>query len=282
MLTKQAVKNSRDGCTAYRWFYNDSALAEQACIGEWLSTDMSLQAWAEANKATGQDLIDPGEIRSICSPVDADTEVWAAGVTYLRSREARMEESETADIYDKVYAAERAEIFFKSVGWRVCGTEQPIRIRRDSEWNVPEPEVALVMNAKGRIVGYTAGNDVSSRDIEGANPLYLPQAKVYDGACAIGPAIVAVTEPSELEQIAISIDIERGGRTIFAADTSTGKMKRSMPELADWLYREISFPRGSMLMTGTGIVPADDFTLQVGDRVAINVGLLSLINEVQS
>lgn len=283
MLSKHAMTESDGSTRAHRWYFRGAPLAHHTSLGDWLSTDLPLDRWAKGNLESSQASSPVGDtLQDELAPVDDDTEVWAAGVTYLRSREARMEESDTADIYDKVYDADRAEIFFKAVGWRIAGSGQPIRIRRDSKWNVPEPEVTLVINAAGQIVGYTAGNDVSSRDIEGANPLYLPQAKVYDGSCAIGPRIVPISTPEELANIPLSVRIHRGGKSVFAAETSTAKMKRNMTELAAWLYRELSFPRGSMLMTGTGIVPPDAFTLEIGDRVAIQVGDLSLTNEVRS
>ena len=193
----------------------------------------------------------------LLAPIEERQEAWAAGVTYLRSREARMAESDSADIYDRVYDAERCEVFFKAAGWRVAGDGQPIRVRRDSSWNVPEPELCLVINAAGEIVGYSAANDVSSRDIEGANPLYLPQAKVYDGSAAIGPAIV-LDGPDAMRELPIEMAIERDG------DEGA----------------ELSFPYGVFLMTGTCIVPPDDFSLDAGDSVSIRVGELELTNPV--
>jgi 2-dehydro-3-deoxy-D-arabinonate dehydratase len=213
------------------------------------------------------------------APVESAQEVWAAGVTYLRSREARMAESDTADIYDKVYAAARVEVFFKAVGWRVMGAGQPIRVRADSSWNVPEPELAVVINAQGRIVGYTAGNDVSSRSIEGENPLYLPQAKIYDGSCAIGPGIV-LADADDMRALPIRLSITRAGKTVFDGDTSTGQLKRTVEEIAGWLTRELSFPRGVILLTGTCLVPEDAFTLASGDTVRVQVGELVLENPV--
>lgn len=214
-------------------------------------------------------------------PIEHGQEVWACGVTYLRSREARMHESDTKDIYDKVYTAERVEVFFKAAGWRVMGPGQPVRVRRDSEWNVPEPELTLVLNRFGEIVGYTAGNDVSSRDIEGENPLYLPQAKVYDGSCALGPGIV-LAEPGALGDVRVAMRIERGGERVYEGETSTGQLKRTPEEMAGWLTRELAIPRGAFLMTGTGIVPPDDFSLASGDRVVVQVGDMVLDNPVTS
>ncbi|MDX1432101.1 MAG: fumarylacetoacetate hydrolase family protein [Gammaproteobacteria bacterium] len=212
-------------------------------------------------------------------PIEHDQEVWASGVTYLRSREARMVESETKDIYDKVYTADRVEVFFKAIGWRVMGPGQPVRVRSDSRWNVPEPELTLVLNRFGDVVGYTAGNDMSSRDIEGENPLYLPQAKVYDGSCALGPGIV-LADAASLGAIPIVMQIERGGECAFEGETSTAQLKRTPEEMAGWLTRELAFPRGVFLMTGTGLVPPDDFSLSAGDRVIVRVGDLVLENPV--
>lgn len=209
----------------------------------------------------------------ILAPI-GDQEVWAAGVTYFRSRTARMEESKDGGggaFYDRVYDADRPELFFKSTAKRVVGPKQPVRIRKDSLWNVPEPELALLISASGQITGYTIGNDMSSRDIEGENPLYLPQAKVYDGACALGPAILVTNDPLSPDT-AIQLRIERGGAVAFSGETSLAQMKRTLPELAGFLFRELSFEHGCFLLTGTGIVPHDEFTLQSGDTVHISIG----------
>ena len=216
---------------------------------------------------------------SLQPPVEPDQEVWGSGVTYMRSRQAREAESEAADVYAAVYEAERPEIFFKAAGWRVQGHDQPVRIRDDSEWNVPEPELTLVINARGEIVGYTVGNDMSSRDIEGLNPLYLPQAKTYNGSCAVGPAIT-LCPAADLAGLQIQMSIKRGGTAVFEGETSTANMKRTFPELAAYLYRELSFPYGALLMTGTGIVPPDEFTLAQGDVISIQIGELLLRNPV--
>jgi 2-dehydro-3-deoxy-D-arabinonate dehydratase len=213
------------------------------------------------------------------TPVEPTQEVWGSGVTYLRSREARKAESTTADVYQKVYDAERPEIFFKSTGWRTVGSREPVRIRQDTRWNVPEPELTLVINAAGEIVGYTIGNDMSSRDIEGENPLYLPQAKTYTGSCAVGPGI-RLCGAEELSDLEIEMQIERGGQVAFTGDTSTSKMKRSFEELAGYLFRELAFPHGVFLMTGTGIVPPDNFTLASGDTIRISIAGYSLENQV--
>lgn len=213
------------------------------------------------------------------APIDPMQEVWAAGVTYLRSRDARRIESTVADMYDKVYEAARPEIFFKSLGWRVVGTGQPIRIRSDSGWNVPEPELVLVINSHREIVGYCAGNDVSSRDIEGENPLYLPQAKNYNGSCALGHGIL-LCEPDSIHDIPIRLEVQRGNKTIFAGETTTATMKRTLSELTEYLTRELDFPNGVFLMTGTCLVPDGEFTLQPNDVVIIQVGPLKIENRV--
>jgi 2-dehydro-3-deoxy-D-arabinonate dehydratase len=211
-------------------------------------------------------------------------EVWAAGVTYFRSRTARMEESKSAsggDFYDRVYTAERPELFFKAAPWRVRGSGQTVRIRGDARWNVPEPELAVVISPGGRIVGYTAGNDMSSRDIEGENPLYLPQAKTYDGACAIGPAILVQAEPIP-PSTRIRLEIHRAAQTVFSGATALSEMKRDLPSLVEFLFRETSFPDGCILLTGTGVVPPDDFTLAHGDEILITIdGIGTLRNIVE-
>jgi 2-dehydro-3-deoxy-D-arabinonate dehydratase len=208
--------------------------------------------------------------------------VWAAGVTYVRSREARMEESVTADIYARVYEAERPELFFKSTADRAVGPHDWIGVRGDSAWNVPEPELVLVLNPEMQIVGYTAGNDVSSRDIEGENPLYLPQAKVYRHSCALGPAITLVDEALDATDLDIHLQIVRGGEVVFAGETNTSQIHRRLEELAEYLGRYYDFPDGAMLMTGTCIVPGDDFTLQEGDEVLIEIEHIGVLrNPVQ-
>ena len=213
------------------------------------------------------------------APIDSQQEVWAAGVTYLRSREARKAESSVADMYQKVYEAERPELFSKSMGWRVSGNGGPIRIRRDSKWNVPEPELVLVINSHREIVGYCAGNDVSSRDIEGENPLYLPQAKVYNGSCALGHGIW-LCEPESIQNLPIRMEIQRADETIFSGEANTASMKRTLSELVEFLTCELDFPQGVFLMTGTCLVP-DDFTLQMEDVITIQVGETKIENKVQ-
>jgi len=218
---------------------------------------------------------------TILAPLEPLHEVWAAGVTYLRSREARKVESATADIYEKVYDALRPELFFKAIGWRVTGHKMPVGIRQDSHWNVPEPELTLVVNCCHEIVGYCAGNGLSSRDIEGENPLYLPQAKMYDGSCALGPGL-ALTEPDELSHLPIELRVLREGSLLFQGATRTSNMKRQLADLVAYLGLELDFPHGVFLMTGTGIVPGNDFSLRPGDTVRIEIGSLVLENEVQS
>lgn len=216
-------------------------------------------------------------------PVDRQ-EVWAAGVTYLRSKAARMEESDfSATAYDRVYDAARPEIFFKSTAAKVVGPGGAIGIRADARWNVPEPELALVMNSRGVIVGCTIGNDVSSRDIEGENLLYLPQAKTYEGSCALGPWVTLENDEATIRSWRIGLAIDRGGRRAFAGDTGVEKIKRSLGELAGWLFRSQRFPDGAMLLTGTGVVPDESFSLAAGDRVTITIsGIGTLENVVRT
>jgi 2-dehydro-3-deoxy-D-arabinonate dehydratase len=224
-----------------------------------------------------------GRAEGVLAPI-VRQEVWAAGVTYFRSRTARMEESKVAgggSFYDRVYEAERPELFFKSAAWRVVGPGGMVRIRADSGWNVPEPELALVVSPAGRVVGYTIGNDMSSRDIEGENPLYLPQAKVYDGSCALGPALLLTDDPLPPDT-AISLEIRRAGEAVFQGATTIAQMKRSPAELVEYLYRETSFPDGCILLTGTGVVPPDSFTLKGGDEVRIAIEPIGvLVNGVE-
>jgi 2-dehydro-3-deoxy-D-arabinonate dehydratase len=209
-------------------------------------------------------------------------EVWAAGVTYLRSKVARMEESKEAgggSFYDRVYAADRPELFFKATPHRVVGPGQPVRLRGDSKWNVPEPELALLVSPRGKIIGYTIGNDMSSRDIEGENPLYLPQAKVYDGCCALGPCVL-LTDQELPRETPIELEIRRGGAVAFSGKTSLAQMKRQFQELVDWLFRDNSFPAGVYLLTGTGVVPPDSFTLQSGDEVRITIPPIGTLRNI--
>ena len=209
-------------------------------------------------------------------------EVWAAGVTYLRSKTARMEESDfSATAYDQVYAAERPEIFFKSVPEKVVGPGEPVGIRRDAKWNVPEPELALVLNSRGKIVGHTVGNDMSSRDIEGENLLYLPQAKIYERSCALGPWIRVGVPEAEARGWQIKLEIRRGQQAVFHGTTAVSQIKRRFDQLAEYLFRSQKFPHGAVLLTGTGIVPADNFTLQAADEIEIEIsGIGRLKNSV--
>jgi 2-dehydro-3-deoxy-D-arabinonate dehydratase len=217
----------------------------------------------------------------LCAPVERQ-EVWAAGVTYLRSKTARMEESDfSASAYDKVYSAERPELFFKSLAEKVAASGEAVGIRQDAKWNVPEPELALVVNSKGKIVGHTIGNDMSSRDIEGENILYLPQAKIYRNSCALGPWITLGTPEKEVREWMIRIAIKRDGAVVFSGETSVDRIKRSFTELVNFLFRSQEFPHGAVLLTGTGVVPPDSFTLCAQDKVEIEIsGIGSLQNTV--
>jgi 2-dehydro-3-deoxy-D-arabinonate dehydratase len=210
-------------------------------------------------------------------------EVWAAGVTYLRSRDARMEESKGSggsSFYDKVYEAERPELFFKSMPFRVAAHGEKVYIRRDSSWNVPEPELTLYINTRGQIQAYTIGNDMSSRSIEGENPLYLPQAKVYDRSAALGPGLYIPAAPIAPATI-IRMSIRRGAEVVYRGEVAISQIKRSLTELASWLYRESDFPAGCFLMTGTCLVPGNDFSLREGDQVEISIdGIGTLTNSV--
>ena len=240
-------------------------------------------AWVRGQLASirPSESADLAEGERVLAPI-GEQEVWAAGVTYLRSKVARMEESGSAgggDFYDRVYAADRPELFFKATAHRVAGPGEPVRIRRDSKWNVPEPELALLVNPRGRIVGYTVGNDMSSRDIEGENPLYLPQAKVYDGCCALGPCVLLADEPPA-KSTEIRLQIRRGGAEAFSGKTSLSQMKRDPRELVDWLLRESTFPNGCYLLTGTGVVPPDAFTLQPGDEIDITIDPIGTLRNV--
>jgi 2-dehydro-3-deoxy-D-arabinonate dehydratase len=217
----------------------------------------------------------------LLAPVDGQTEVWAAGVTYKRSEEARVEESATPDIYSRVYRAERPELFFKATARRVAGPEAPIAVRSDSTWDVPEPELAIVVNSHAEIVGYTIGNDVSSRSIEGENPLYLPQAKVYAGCCALGPGIVPVWEVGDPYALGIRMRIQRGGAEHWQGETSMREFARKLEVLVHYLFLEDTFPDGVILSTGTALVPDSPFTLEAGDVVEIDIdGLGTLRNPV--
>jgi 2-dehydro-3-deoxy-D-arabinonate dehydratase len=249
-----------------------------ADLGSLLATD-DVPATVRGLRPTGESMAIAEA--QLLPPIDAQ-EVWAAGVTYKRSQTARMEESETAaSCYDRVYNSPRPEIFFKATPHRVRGSGQPLRIRQDATWNVPEPELALVLSPSLQIVGFTIGNDMSSRDIEGDNPLYLPQAKMYNECCGLGPWITLTEAMPAREKIAISLSIVRHGKEVFAQSTSAAEMARTFDDLVQWLGRDNSFPNGAFLLTGTGIVPNSDFTLHPGDSVAITIaGIGTLINSI--
>jgi len=225
---------------------------------------------------------DACKLENILAPIGKQ-EVWAAGVTYYRSRDARMDESKSAgggDFYDRVYSAARPELFFKATAQRVVGPDQPVAIRSDATWSVPEPELTLLITPRGNITGYTIGNDMSSRDIEGENPLYLPQAKVYNRSCALGPCVF-VTDKPLAKATEISLEIRRGGQSVFVGSTTLESLKREPSALVEYLYRDNSFTEGCFLLTGTGIVPPDSFTLQRGDEIRITVPLIgTLVNSV--
>jgi 2-dehydro-3-deoxy-D-arabinonate dehydratase len=240
-----------------------------AGIGELLGLPLTE---LRAALATTGAVHDAADVRFL-PPVDRRMEVWAAGVTYQRSREARITESEqAADVYDLVYDAERPELFFKSTAWRVTGDGESVSVRTDSEIDVPEPELGLVVNAHAEIVGYTVVNDMSSRSIEGVNPLYLPQAKIYLGGCAIGPGIRPVWEVADPYALAIELEIHRDGEVVWSGETSTSLLRRKFDELVGYLFRADVFPDGAVLSTGTALVPDLPFTLAAGDRVVITVG----------
>lgn len=248
-----------------------------------LNNDNLIQDLQDFINDTSRVSLSEKELNTIALAPIKNQEVWAAGVTYYRSKTARMEESKESggsSFYDKVYEAERPELFFKSTAQRVCGPGQNVRIRKDSRWSVPEPELTLVVSSSKKIIGYTVGNDISARDIEGENPLYLPQAKSYTGSTALGPCVYITNEPLSLHT-QISLSIFRKEKKAFEGHTTVAKIKRSFSELTHYLFREMDFPKGCFLMTGTGIVPADDFTLKVNDRIEISIeGIGTLINEV--
>ena len=258
-----------------RWALDGRYLPEYFSLGRLLEGPAAEARADLEGLATGDAAEDP-----LLPPIEPDQEVWASGVTYEQSREAREHESADADAYVRVYDAERPELFFKAHGWRAVGPGGAVRVRGDSRWNVPEPELVLVLNSRMEILGFTAGNDVSSRDIEGENPLYLPQAKVYDGSCSLGPGIV-LGGPDGMRDLPIRLRIVRGGEVVLEEQISTSQMHRQLEDLAGYLGRETSFPTGAFLMTGTGIVPEDDFTLEPGDATEISVGELVLENTVE-
>jgi 2-dehydro-3-deoxy-D-arabinonate dehydratase len=234
-------------------------------------------------EAGGESITEPtAQPVRMLPPVDRRTEVWASGVTYQRSSDARQEESVVADVYSRVYDALRPELFFKSAAWRVVGTNESIGIRPDSAINVPEPELALVINAAGETIGYTICNDVSSRSIEGENPLYLPQAKVYTGSCALGPTIRPSWETPDPYALGITVVVTRGRATVWAAETDTSLLHRRFDDIVEHLYRNYTFPDGAVLSTGTGLVPDMTFTLEPGDVVEVSIdGIGALLNDVR-
>lgn len=253
---------------------------------EWDSFINDDNLFEELNKIVQSSLaIENGEeiINDEVLPPIGNQELWACGVTYLRSKIGRQEESKDAgggDFYARVYEAERPEVFFKSTPHRVVGHNAKVRIRKDSTWDVPEPELTLVVTSSGKIIGYTIGNDMSSRSIEGENPLYLPQAKTYDACAAVGPCIY-VTEKKLDDNTNIHLEISRGDRKMFEGTVGISQMKRTPEELVSFVYRECSFPNGSLIMTGTGIVPPHDFTLKSGDEIRITIDHIgTLINRV--
>jgi len=222
-------------------------------------------------------------LQNLLPPVGSKQELWACGVTYLRSKIGRQEESKDAgggDFYARVYEADRPEVFFKATPHRIVGSNDKVRIRKDSTWDVPEPELTLVVSSSGKIIGYTIGNDMSSRSIEGENPLYLPQAKTYDACAAVGPCIFVTGEPLK-SNTTIRLEINRNGKQVFEGSVAISQMKRTPEELVSFVFRECSFPHGCLIMTGTGIVPEHDFTLKSGDEIKISIdGIGTLVNEV--
>jgi 2-dehydro-3-deoxy-D-arabinonate dehydratase len=256
-------------------------LVEAEDWNEWINDDNLFQKVQEIiSKATpkGSELV-----KEVLAPIGSKQELWACGVTYLRSKIGRQEESKDAgggDFYAKVYEAERPEVFFKSTPHRVVGHKQKVRIRKDSTWDVPEPELTLVVTSSGKIIGYTVGNDMSSRSIEGENPLYLPQAKTYDACAAVGPCIYITDKPLD-KTTAIHLEINREKKNVFEGSIAISQIKRSFEELVSFVYRESSFPHGCLIMTGTGIVPEHDFTLKAGDEIKISIDSIgTLVNEV--
>lgn len=235
-------------------------------------------------KAKSPGKIDPDKLRSMIEPPVQSQELWASGVTYYSSKIGRQEESKSAeggDFYARVYDADRPELFFKATRNRIVGPNEKVRIRKDSTWNVPEPELTLMITSNGKIVGYTIGNDMSSRSIEGENPLYLPQAKTYDGCAALGPCIYINNEPLPVDTV-IHLNINRNNTLVFEGSVGIEQIKRKPKELVEYLYRECSFLHGSLLLTGTGIVPSSDFTLLSGDEIQITIEPIgTLINIVE-
>jgi 2-dehydro-3-deoxy-D-arabinonate dehydratase len=254
-------------------------LAEDATIDGILGDTNAPTRLADALNADSAGAVPLGV--PVLAPVGRQ-EVWAAGVTYRRSRDARRSESHAPDSYDRVYEADRPELFLKASPGRTVGPGSPVGVRADSGWDVPEPELAVVVDRVGRIVAYTIGNDLSSRSIEGENPLYLPQAKSYNKSCSIGPCLVAVEDAPPLDELVITLDVNRQGTVVYTDQVAIADMKRTPEELVGWLYLAQDFPHGSVLLTGTAIVPSDEFSLMPGDEVRIAVnGLGELVNPVE-
>lgn len=271
------IKRTRedDGGGGGWWAEDGGRLArlEGFALAQWLgAADPAEALGRRLREARWQEGGPPASQPAECASPVEDQEVWAAGVTYLRSKAARMEESESsASAYDRVYDAARPELFFKATARRCVGSGGVMTLRSDSRWMVPEPELTLVISAGGQVVGYTLGNDLSCRDIEGENTLYLPQAKVWDGCCAVGPAILVAGEGVDVRSATISLEIRRDGQVAFAGSTPVARIKRSFEELVGYLFRHQRFDEGVFLLTGTGIVPPDDFSLRPGDEVAIEL-----------
>lgn len=250
---------------------------------EWLNDDLLHNKLLELSQSGRAAIVKEIPFDEVLAPIGSQ-ELWACGVTYLRSKVGRQEESKAAggsDFYAKVYEAERPEVFFKSTPHRVVGYGAKVNIRKDSTWDVPEPELTLCVTSSGKIIGYTIGNDMSSRSIEGENPLYLPQAKTYDACASLGPCIYITDKPLD-NDTQISMQISRKGQQVFTGSVGISQMKRTLEELVSFVYRECSFPNGSFIMTGTGIVPGSDFTLQSGDEIQISIDHIgTLVNTVR-
>jgi 2-dehydro-3-deoxy-D-arabinonate dehydratase len=263
-------------------FVEESERFYSVDTSDWDELISSTDLHTRVRAVIGSEAVKNFDRAAVLAPV-VGQEVWAAGVTYYRSRDARMEESKEAgggNFYDRVYSAERPELFFKATGFRVVRSGGAVRIRSDAKWSVPEPELTLLINPSGTIVGYTIGNDMSSRDIEGENPLYLPQAKIYDGSCALGPCVLLSAEPMT-KVTTITLEITRQEKPVYSGSTTLAELKREPQQLAEYLFRDNSFPQGVFLMTGTGVVPADDFTLSRGDLIRIHIdGIGTLENYV--
>ncbi len=268
-FTTEADSSPRFGVISADQVVDVAAAGGPATQAEALTLDRSSMMTALERAALSGSGVPLGSV-TLAAPIDAQ-EVWAAGVTYLRSRNARMEESSQSDVYDRVYDADRPEIFLKATPSRVVGPNGAVGIRSDSGWDVPEPELVLLINARGEVVGYTIGNDVSSRSIEGENPLYLPQAKVYAQCAGLGPVVVLTDEIADPTDLPIKLEIRRGGDVLFSEETGTSRMHRTFEDLVTYLFRGNAFPAGVFLMTGTGIVPPSEFTLQGGDTVSITI-----------